>query len=56
MNPAEFRRLLLSSRRNRSANPSLDMLADEFGKMTIEQSLVNPRLYPWVVRVWLGLF
>jgi hypothetical protein len=32
------------------------MLTDELREVAIEQSLVNPRLYPWVVRVWLDLF
>src|SRR6266404_138446 len=56
MNAAEFRCLLFSLRRNRSAEPSLDVLADEFREMAIEQSLVDPRLHPRVVRVWLDLF
>src|SRR6266403_2253236 len=40
MNAAEFRCLLFSLRRNRSAEPSL----------------VDPRLHPRVVRVWLDIF
>src|SRR5207244_12035193 len=56
MNAGEFRCLLLSLRCYRSAESSLDVLADEFRDMASKTSLVDPRFPSWVVQAGLDLF
>ena len=55
MNAAEFRCLLFSLHRKRSAELSLDVLIDEFREMAIKKPLVDPRFYPWIVQAGLDL-